>query len=90
MDREDGVIKGGTQDLVTENYDAQEGDKLNTSNMQAMEFNAATGGSRISVLHAYRSPGLTPLESGRLFLFRTVVAGSAANILCWRTWKPWD
>lgn len=40
-----------------EKCDAQEDHKLNSPNMQAVEVNLATGGSRISVADVYPAPG---------------------------------
>lgn len=54
-DREVGRISSGTLILMDETYDAGEGHKLNTPNIQALEANIATGGSNISVAGVYRS-----------------------------------
>lgn len=56
-DREDGNIGGGGLILAAKMHEAHEDLKLNTENIQATEFNIATGDSGIPVLSVYRSPG---------------------------------
>lgn len=62
MDRADGGI-------VAERFDAREGHKQRTPNIQILEVNNATGSSRISAAAVYRGPSLTPSDDGELALF---------------------
>lgn len=79
MDRGDRRIGSGELILVAEKYDPQEGHELNVTNVQALEIKVAIGGSRISVLVVFRSPGSMPAKGGKLFPLLSVVAGSAGK-----------
>lgn len=64
---------------MDEKYDAQGDHKLNTSNIQALEFIIASGGSRISVVGMYHNSGSTPLEEGNSSFFLLCLLSLRAN-----------
>lgn len=77
----DGRIVGWTLILVAEKYDVQEGHKLGAPNIQTLEVNITTVGSRTSVVGMCRTPGSTPAEDLERFHFLSVVVGSVGQLL---------
>lgn len=81
LDRADGRKGGGTLILLAEKYDAQEGYKLHTPNIQAIDVKIATGRSRISFLGVNRGQESSPAEDGEVFPFLSVAAAFTGNLL---------
>lgn len=67
--------------LVAEKCDVQEGHKLGTPNIQALEVNNITGGPRISVAGVHRSPESTPTENLKLFHFPSMIVGCVGILI---------
>lgn len=79
MDSGNEIMWGGLMILVTGRCTALGGRKLDIFNIQALEDQIATGGSRISVVLVHRSPESTPAEDGELLLLLIVIAGYAGK-----------
>lgn len=71
----DGRMGSGTLTLVAETYDAHEGNKLGTMNMQTVRVIIAAVASSIAVADMYRNPGSMPARDLKLFHFCTAVVG---------------
>lgn len=74
-------MEGGTLILIAETYAGQEGHKPNTSNVRALEVSIATGDSRISVVGVHISTGSRPAEEVEVFLFLSVIAEFAEELI---------
>lgn len=80
MDRSDEKVGGGTLIVVDERYEAQEGYKPHTPNMQALGAITATGGLRVPVVCVYLARGPTRWRTGNCRLLDEVT-GSVGEIL---------
>lgn len=80
MVRADGRTGDGALILVAGENEEQEGCKLHTRTIQALEVNIAIGGSGILVIGVYRNPESTSAQDCELFLILSGVAGPAGKL----------